>query len=174
MQVYLVRHTRVALPPGICYGVSDVALAGSCEHEMNIVIQKLMHLSNPFVYSSPLSRCRLLAEKLSNKVILDDRLKELNFGVWELQPWDSIKGPEAGKWMNNFVNISCPGGESYLDLSERVRNFLFDLSNTNTNAIVIVTHAGIIRSILSMVQNIPLHQSFEIQIAYGEIVEICI
>jgi len=172
MNISLVRHTKVALPPGICYGISDVALADSYEHEIDSVYQKLKHLNNPVVYSSPLLRCRLLAEKLSAKVIFDDRLKELNFGVWELQPWDQIKGPDADAWMNDFVNIPCPGGESYRELNNRTTEFLSDLNNSKLSAAIIVTHAGVIRSMLSMIQNIPLHQSFEFQVMYGEIIDL--
>lgn len=34
MKLYLVRHTRVDVPSGICYGQTDVPLADSFETEM--------------------------------------------------------------------------------------------------------------------------------------------
>jgi alpha-ribazole phosphatase len=169
MQVYLVRHTKTVLPEGICYGISDIALAEDFQNKMNDVVQKLKHLKNPVVYSSPLTRCRLLAEKISDKITIDDRLREMNFGIWELQSWDNIKGPEAEKWMNDFVNVPCPVGESYTELCTRVRSFLSDLICLNTNTVIIVTHAGIIRAMISLRYNIPLHQSFNFQIGFGEI-----
>jgi alpha-ribazole phosphatase len=172
MNLYLVRHTRTALPPGICYGVSDVALAAPAD--INEIVYKLKHLDNPIVYSSPLMRCKLLAQKLSSHVIIDNRLKELNFGHWELLAWNDIKGHEADAWMNDFVNVRCPGGESYIDLAQRVTLFLSDLAKSGHVTAVIVTHAGVLRAILAQIQRIPLHKSFETEIGYGEIMSLTV
>src|SRR6266540_3817224 len=126
MLLHLIRHTKVNLPARTCYGYSDVPLLEGWEQEAEGLVQQLRHIQNPLVYSSPLSRCYLLACKLSHRVITDNRLKELNFGDWELKPWDEINDTQAKQWMNNFVETACPGGESYLDLSLRVKSFLTD------------------------------------------------
>jgi len=172
MHLFLIRHTQVALPSGICYGASDVELAESFTTESESIIEKLKHLSFPVVYSSPLMRCRMLANKLSSHVIIDNRLKELNFGQWELKPWDHITGPEAEKWMNDFVNTPCPQGESYLNLCTRVETFLADMDRTLSDPMLIVTHAGVIRAFISIIKNIEALQTFKIQIDFGEIIEL--
>ena len=41
MKIYLVRHTRVDMPAGICYGNSDVALAETFEEEARKVREQL-------------------------------------------------------------------------------------------------------------------------------------
>lgn len=169
MELFLVRHTHVAVEKGICYGISDVPLSSDFETETNEVLHQLFHLDNPSVYSSPLKRCAILAEKLSTNVIYDTRLKELNFGKWEMKPWGEIYGPEADQWMKNFVTTKCPGGESFIDLSVRVRSFVNDLSKTNHHNVVVVTHGGIIRTILAWVQGIPLEKSFNIEVCYGQV-----
>jgi alpha-ribazole phosphatase len=170
MQLHLIRHTAVNLPKGICYGVSDVLLKDSWEEEAELIKQELAAFNITRVYSSPLMRCRLLAEKISAKVIFDDRLKELNFGSWELKHWDEIAGPMADRWMNDFVNVCCPEGESYKDMSIRISAFLKDLARAKKKEIAIVSHAGVIRTILSLLQNIPLEKSFGIDIAHGQII----
>jgi alpha-ribazole phosphatase len=170
VNIYLVRHTRVAVAPNTCYGASDVSLADTCNEDISGVTRQLVHLNDPVVYSSPLSRCRLLAEKISPQVVFDDRLKELNFGEWEMQPWDSITGPEANRWMNDYVNARCPGGESYIDLSVRVQSFLSDVSDKNHETAIIVTHGGVIRTILAFIQDIPLIKSFDIKVQFGQII----
>jgi alpha-ribazole phosphatase len=172
VQLYLIRHTTVDLPHGTCYGYSDVFLNHNWESEAEKIIHELSHLKISVVYSSPLARCKLLAQKISRNVILDDRLKELNFGSWELKPWNDIAGPMADKWMNDFVNVCCPEGESYVDLSIRTGNFLRDLAKSKKKVVAIVSHAGAIRAILAQLQNIPLTKSFEIEIAYGQIIPI--
>ena len=172
MKIRIVRHTQVGLPSGICYGFSDVPLAESWEKDISKVMEQIQDSKNCLVYSSPLTRCKILAEKLSGNVILDDRLKELNFGRWELQPWDKIEGPEAERWMKDYVNLRCPGGESYIDLCERVKSFLIDLQHNVFADCIIVTHAGVMHATNTILKHTPLHQSFETKIAFGEVMEL--
>jgi len=172
MQLRLVRHTKVNLPPKTCYGQSNVPLMDDWEKESMKIVKKLGVSDNHLVYSSPLSRCLLLAKKISNNVITDDRLKELNFGTWELKPWDKINDAHAEKWMNNYIDTPCPGGESYIDLIIRVKAFLADLLKSKCNEAIIVSHAGVIRTIISLIQNIPPDKSFEIEVAYGQIISL--
>jgi alpha-ribazole phosphatase len=170
MQLYLIRHTKVAVAPGICYGQSDVPLAEGWENVARDIARQLEHLKEPVVYTSPLSRCRLLAEKLSPGFKEDDRLLELNFGAWELKAWNNIIGPCAEQWMNDFVNTRCPGGESYSDLSKRVQSFLADLMHSSLKESIVVSHGGVIRTMLALSGNIPLNKSFEIDVPHGQII----
>ncbi len=41
MTIYLIRHTKVAVKPGICYGQSDVGLADSFNKEAKIIQDKI-------------------------------------------------------------------------------------------------------------------------------------
>ncbi|MDE6452561.1 MAG: histidine phosphatase family protein, partial [Odoribacter sp.] len=61
MKITLIRHTRVTIPPGICYGWSDVDVAPSFETEAGQVKKGILYERFDAVYSSPLSRCRKLA-----------------------------------------------------------------------------------------------------------------
>jgi alpha-ribazole phosphatase len=83
---------------------------------------------------------------LDYPLLFDDRLKELNFGEWENRTWDEISEMEAGKkWFTDYLNETCPGGESYHDMLHRVKNFIADLPQSSGN-ILVITHAGIIRA----------------------------
>lgn len=171
MNVYLVRHTHVLTDPGVCYGNSDVELAETCISEMNEVINQLNDIEDPIVFSSPLKRCTQLARLLTSDIHMDERLKEMNFGNWELKKWDSITGPEADQWMNDFVNTRCPGGESFLDLISRVRLFLEDLKKITVKNVIIITHGGVIRAILSLTDPVPPEETFQIQVGYGQVIK---
>ena len=63
MEVILVRHTSVDVPPGTCYGQTDVALRSTFPEEAEAVYRRLAGYV-PFdrVYTSPLRRCIRLAE----------------------------------------------------------------------------------------------------------------
>ena len=94
MKITLIRHTRVAVETGICYGWSDVGVAPSFETEASRVKENISNEQFDIVYSSPLSRCRKLAAFCGfHEPILDDRLKELNFGEWEMKKWDDLTTP---------------------------------------------------------------------------------
>ena len=62
MKVTLIRHTKVALPEGTCYGWSDVALADTFEQEAAATKHNLQkNLPFDAIFSSPLTRARQLA-----------------------------------------------------------------------------------------------------------------
>ncbi len=170
MEIYLIRHTTPDIEKGICYGQSDLDLAKTCNKEFKIILKQIPKDKNYQVYSSPLKRCSLLAEQFNAPIVFDDRLKELDFGDWEMQPWNSISENELNPWMEDFVNVSVPNGESYTQLADRVNSFFeVSLDSKDTKNIIIITHAGVIRAFLSGVLGIPLKKSFSIKIQYGEV-----
>ena len=62
MRVILVRHTRVDVPRGVCYGWSDVSCAATFEEEAACTRSRLEGIAFDKVYTSPLSRARRLAD----------------------------------------------------------------------------------------------------------------
>ncbi len=181
MNIYIVRHTSVGVEKGVCYGISDVPLSERFLDELSVIQGKLSNVSFDKVYSSPLSRCVKLTEKLCNKTDLtqidiktDKRITEMDFGHWEMMNWDDIDRDQMDKWGQDFVNVRCPNGESYLDLYNRALDFYSEITNSNLNYdnILVVTHSGVIRSILSHLRGIDLDKSFEFNIEYGEVVKI--
>ncbi|WP_298740454.1 alpha-ribazole phosphatase [uncultured Chitinophaga sp.] len=168
MDIYLIRHTTPAIERGTCYGFADLDVASTFTEEATRV--KSMLPGKPFaVYASPLQRCSKLARFLfEDNFTTDDRLKELNFGNWEMQRWDDI-GPNAlQSWMDNYVYTRVPGGESYEDLYQRAVAIFQEVIARGRDA-VLVTHSGVIRSLLAYVTQTPLEQSFELRVEYGRV-----
>jgi hypothetical protein len=64
MEIVLIRHTKVGVPKGTCYGWSDVPLADTFLEEATETKANLEKIKINFdkVYSSPLSRAEKLAE----------------------------------------------------------------------------------------------------------------
>ena len=97
---------------------------------------------------------------------------EINCGKWEMKRWDDIPKKEIDPWMEDFVNVRIPGGESYVDLFERVSNS-FNAVHQQAKPSVIVAHGGVIRSILSCITNTPLLDSFNVfSLHYGCVIKI--
>ncbi|GAA3598665.1 alpha-ribazole phosphatase [Flavivirga amylovorans] len=170
MEIYIIRHTTPNIEKGICYGQSDLDLADSFPEELKTIKQQIPDSKAYHIKSSPLKRCALLANHLGSHVLFDDRLKELDFGDWEMKAWNDISEEALNPWMKDFVNTKVPNGESYVDLASRVNNFFEDIIQSHDEKdLVIVSHAGPIRAFLSSVLDIPLEKSFHIKIQYGDV-----
>lgn len=170
MEILLIRHTTPNIDKGICYGQADIDVVETFDDEVQVIQEQLPKSINEYkVFSSPLVRCKKLAEQLFSDITFDDRLKELNFGDWELKEWNDINKIELDKWMNDFVNLPAKNGESYIDLHERTTNFISELQQKQYKKVILVTHAGVIRSINAFINDIPLEKSFELKLNYGQL-----
>ena len=131
MEVILVRHTKVDVPKGMCYGQSDVPVAHSFPQEAETTKSHL-EIYMPFdkVFSSPLSRARLLAAHCGySDPVIDDRLMEMCFGVYEgVEECFSIPDCPLVPFFKEPQNYTVPveGAESIEDLFERTGEFLED------------------------------------------------
>jgi alpha-ribazole phosphatase len=172
MEIYLIRHTTPDIQKGLCYGQSDLDVTGSFWEEAD-AIQKALPPYIQSVYSSPLQRCSKLAQHLfpQQAIRFDDRLKEINCGEWEMQLWDEIESDILQQWMNDFVNVCIPGGESYVDVHKRVVSFFDELPKESPTAIV--AHGGVLRSLLSHINGVDLQESFQTYaIRYGCVIRL--
>ena len=151
MKIYLVRHPRPLLEPGICYGASDVVCSDTVIEEgaRSLLAELPKGLS---IVSSPLSRCERLTQTLcalepdfSYKT--DAKLAEMNFGAWEMQRWDAIDRQELSAWTDAFATYRCGGsGESTAIFIQRVAQRLYETARAGVDQIWI-THAGVIRAL---------------------------
>jgi alpha-ribazole phosphatase len=169
MEVFVIRHTQVAVGKEVCYGQSDVALADSFADEADEIRLK-MPSDFDICYASPIDRARKLAENLNFKeIIFEKRLKEINFGDWEGKNWAEINEADLNKWMANFVEEKAPNGENLIALFGRVSEFFDELRTKNHKKVLIISHAGVIRCVWAYLLKIPLDQIFKIPVEYGEV-----
>lgn len=170
MRISLVRHTSVDIPPGMCYGQTDVPLnRETFEAEATAVYAKLITTDYDAVFSSPLSRCRSLAAFCGYEYpLLDDRLKELHFGDWETRRWDDV---DMSVWKTDWINPPTPNGESFMQMYERVASFFDGLRNESYRSVVVFTHGGVISCARVYFNQTDIKKTFELMPRYGEIVE---
>jgi len=172
MNLYLIRHTAVAVDRSVCYGQTDVDLLDTYETEKERIISLLPQ--GPFdVWSSPLGRCRRLANDLAESVHYDNRLKEFHFGQWEMQAWNAIPTEELNPWMADFVEVRVPGGETFRELYDRVADFwqseLAPLAAEADRTVALVTHGGVIRCLLSLFLELSLRNAYRLHLDYGSV-----
>lgn len=183
MDIYLIRHTEVAVGRSVSYGQSDVELAANYSEQRDRILTHLSPNSPAHLFSSPLNRCRLLANDLAiaaelnvQSVQFDDRIKELHFGDWEMTPWADIPRSSLDPWMADFVHISPPNGETFSQLMERVTGFwhekIIPLATQNTGPVYIITHGGVIRALLCLFLDLSLHNAYRIHLDYGSLTKL--
>lgn len=172
MELFIIRHTPVDLPSGVCYGQYDAPLQANFAEATAQLQQKLPATSSfDQVYSSPLSRCVQLAQTFTKNVTTDANLLEMNFGDWENQAWDAIDPEPLQAWMDNFVQQATPNGESMQQLYERVAIFLEQLRQSTAKRVLVVAHAGSVRCCWAHLLHIPLRHAFKVTVPYGECLE---
>jgi alpha-ribazole phosphatase len=176
MEVYLVRHTETVCEKGICYGQSDVGIREPYDAVFETILNQLPREAN--LYCSPLQRCVILAKHIqeniqADPIIEDSRLMEMHFGDWELKSWNDIPQEVLNPWMEDFVNVRVPNGESFVDLNERVVDFLENgVAKESEKPLIIVAHSGVIRSIVCKINNIPLQEAFKTQLDFGAVIKV--
>jgi len=174
VQVFLIRHPLPLIEPGVCYGQLDVDCV-----DVDATACKLKQQLPPDtpVFSSPLRRARRLAEALSENVRIDPRLGEIHFGTWEGQRWDAIERGQLDAWADDLLGFVPPGGESVAALFARAQDFATSLESSlapSLQQVAIVSHAGVMRSLLGHWQRLPVNEWSQLRFAYGEIVPILV
>jgi alpha-ribazole phosphatase len=109
VQVFLIRHPRPQVADGVCYGQLDLPALDVVQTAAALRTQLPTDL--PLI-SSPLQRCRALAEALHPAPRLEAGLMEMNFGEWEGKHWDEISIEALDIWAANLLHHAPPGGES--------------------------------------------------------------
>ncbi|HEX5365032.1 MAG TPA: alpha-ribazole phosphatase [Gallionella sp.] len=168
--LYLIRHTKPRIAPGICYGQLDIEVAESFAEEANEVLNWLPPVD--LVFTSPLLRARRLADHLARHCELrsDARLMEKHFGAWEGKSWDDIPRQEIDAWAADVMGYAPDGGESAQQLMQRAQALLHDIAQLPQRQIALVAHGGSIRALLALAANIPLTKTLNWQIDYGAVI----
>jgi alpha-ribazole phosphatase len=175
MEIFLIRHTSVDVPKGICYGKSDVGLNHTAETEMANTATRLSaicDIEKAVIWSSPANRCVTLAKTIRSDFHLEERLWEMNFGDWEMLAWKDIKQEHSDPWMADFVNVNTPNGESFKELSARANEFLDEIITQNHEQVVLVNHSATIRTLICRALDLDLKNAFRMEIDYGSITKI--
>jgi broad specificity phosphatase PhoE len=96
--------------------------------------------------------------------------REVNFGAWEGRMWDDIRNddPDAlAAWLNDFLTVAPPGGESFHQVQSRVVSALRRIDPVRSDNLLVVTHAGVIRAAVCAFSDLPLRRAFELEVSCG-------
>ena len=146
MIVALARHPATVLPAGVCYGRLDAELAhGECPALIHAVSANRLAL----VWTSPARRCLGPAQATGLPVVVDERLRELDFGAWEGHLWNDISRPELDAWAADPCANAPPGGETGASLIARAAA-AWDAIVERGSDCAVVTHGGPLKVLLAL------------------------
>ncbi|MEN8177316.1 MAG: histidine phosphatase family protein [Pseudomonadota bacterium] len=129
------------------------------------------------IVSSPLRRCKEFANALSEKLQIpidqDSQLREVGFGVWEGKTRDELRSTDPGiinRFYNNPIKHRPSGAEPLDQFSSRVNAALDQSIQIHSGKhILVVTHAGVIRAILTRFMSAPLTSMYRLSVATASI-----
>ena len=158
MKLFFLRHTSLNVEIDVFYGQTDLDVSDRFEEEVKLIQKKIKNFNidtnSIKVYSSPLKRCIKLTNKLTENYIIDQRIKEMNLGDWEMKKMSSISKKEKLDWENNLLSFKIPNGESNNEFLKRLKSFLEDIFKFNED-VLIICHAGSINGMLSLLTKEP-------------------
>lgn len=177
-RLLMVRHLKPLVEPGICYGSSDVAAEqSSCANESVIAALASYDVrKDTRFYSSPLTRCTQLSEVLVQAFNIEGfeictELAEIDFGDWEMKPWNDIERSSIDAWAKDIMGYQFPQGESALIMQSRIKQWLSELSKYNGDSVV-VCHAGTMRQLLALIEQTALEKLLNKPIGFGEVISV--
>ncbi len=164
-RILLIRHVESeANRSGVGLGRADSPPTEMGLKQLEATVQALTDEPVTRVLTSPLSRARLLAERIAESHDLQaescEALIELDVGELEGVEWPIVRerfGAFLRDWRgDDSVRVPMPGGESLLDVLNRARPVFDELvSDPADGAGVIVTHNFVVKMLVVHALEMP-------------------
>ena len=179
--IALLRHGETTM--GHCYrGSLDDALTNKGWAQMETSLADPQHNKTKWhcIFSSPLQRCFAFAKDYADRtgatLKVDDRLKELHFGLWEGKTAQELfvenKELLTAFW-SDPENNTPPQGEKLSQLRQRVMQCWQSIHKTAQNKnVLVITHGGPMRILLSETGVKNKTGLLNIQVTHGQLVQL--
>lgn len=156
---------------------------GQIDHSLSELgwqqMQAQMPINKPWqqIITSPLKRCAAFAESLSRETGLllayEPRFMEIGFGEWEGQTAEALEKKDKAAFFAFYddpIRNTPPGAEPLADFQQRIvsawQNMLWQNQQRH---ILLITHAGTIRIILSHILDMSVTAAYRIDVPYASL-----
>ena len=166
--IHFIRHGDISETlKGKYIGIIDVPLSESGKEKLLEYDHNYIYPGTQVVFTGPLKRCVETANIIypaQNPIVINE-LTECSFGKWENKSADDLKDDaDFQKWLAGSTDVKPPDGESGADFTRRVceifEQIVEGLMKTGHKEAVIVTHGGVIMTILA-VYGLPQAKPFD-------------
>lgn len=155
MKLLVARHGETPWnAENLVCGSTDLPLTEAGLLQAQALAQQVVGRGISVIVSSPMLRARQTAqpsaERLGLPLILEDRFREQDYGIYEGKPRND---PNFLANKRHFC-VRYPGGESMMDLAARVYAGLTDLKQAYPEeTVLIVCHGAVCRTIKSFFED---------------------
>ncbi len=172
-RLLMVRHGDTELNSAErLWGRTDVKLDALGLKQAERLRERLAKERIDAIYSSNLQRALVTAEiiaaKHQLKVITCTELREVDFGELEGLTINEVdqRYPEVTELrMKRSLEMKYPGGDSFLEFSQRVSKFLRRLEHHTTGeTVLIVAHSGVLRILLCRLLDMDLRHRWQLHV----------
>ncbi|WP_294960601.1 histidine phosphatase family protein [Sulfurimonas sp.] len=174
MRLTLVRHAEVQEEYIGCYnGHIDIGLSAKGYADAKELEKHLSASQFDSIFCSDLKRTRETLKQFiqSEDVIYSKEIREKSWGDFEGKSFDEITSTTNLKYENFEQWTKALGGESIEEFIARVRKFFFEyLVSLEKENILVVTHSGVIKIFMHILQDISLEVAFGISVPYASFV----
>ena len=172
--IYLVRHGETPLTPFRKFsgsGGSDPELTEKGLQQAEAIAQELAARKPDVLLTSPMRRTLQTAEALSKatglEYTIDEEWIEASFGTWDGKSPSEIKEefPEDfQRWVSD-IYFNQGGGESYGDVTDRIRVALVNIANRYPGQkVAIATHNVVTKAAACIALKAPAESIFHIDV----------
>ena len=171
-KIIFVRHGQTEWNlVGKYQGQSNIALSEKGLFQAKALAANFPVKKIDAVYSSDLQRAyktaSYIAAEFQLTVTTEEKLRELNFGLWEGKTYAEIKQnwPEIFSTFFTFPDTSTiPEGENFVILQKRAMAAVKEIIAKHIGqTVVVVAHGAILRTILAEALHIPLRYIWSIR-----------
>lgn len=169
--ILLIRHAETDFAGTFC-GHANPPINSQGQLQIEQLLLQLKPHKIDVVYSSDLQRASTTAEAIAESSAVPMRvtpnLREIGFGDWENLTWTQIESRDpivAQRWVNEFPKLSAPNGEDFDSFEKRTLNEFDAVIAGNQNAAV-VTHAGVLRAMMTQRCGLSDEQAWLLTKAY--------
>lgn len=156
-QIHLIRHAITAANENGQYiGTTNIQLSEQGKAQLINLKRTALYPQADVIYTSPLNRCVETCEILypNERYIAVPGLSECDFGLWEGKTATELEeNPTFKSWIRNATDTPPPNGEGTDKFTYRVcstfEKIVESLLKTGITNAAIVTHAGVLTTILS-------------------------
>jgi broad specificity phosphatase PhoE len=170
-RLILLRHGRTGLS-GRYIGATDVPLSEEGRQQILGLQPALSAMGIDTLMTSPLRRCteslELLGLDLPVRHVAD--LREIDFGRWEGKTFAEIEAldPELVRsWAQGGDDFRFPEGEGIAEFTNRIKAVKNCLLAQDSRTVLLVTHGGVIRSLICELLGLSLDNYLLFQVAKG-------
>jgi broad specificity phosphatase PhoE len=166
MNIYLIRHGQTDWNGGgRLQGNIDTNLNEIGVNQARLAGKRLANQEIGLIYCSNLARAiqtaQLMNDFLQAPLTIVPELREISYGQWEGRLWEEIRreNPDfVQRWLLDRTNLPVPGGESFQDVKNRLQSVIALLQNHASPSVAVVTHEGIIKTLICMFLAIDLEK----------------